>query len=114
MFLHDPVLSTTFMCRTSLNYLIVTQWDVFIAIVPAFWDVTPCKLIARSRVIPVKLTGTQLTKEFRTLYGMRMFITAFTKVCHLSVSRGGAIQSMILSHLLKICFNIILPSAPRI
>jgi len=52
-----------------MNHLEITQWDVFIAIVPAFWDVMPCKLNARSRVLPVKMTGTQLTKKFPTLYG---------------------------------------------
>jgi hypothetical protein len=41
---------------------------VFIAIVPAFWNVTPCKLTARSIVLPVKLIGTHLTKKFPTLY----------------------------------------------
>jgi hypothetical protein len=42
---------------------------------------TPC-----SRVLPKKLTGSQLLKKFSAFYGTRRFITAFTTACHLSLS----------------------------
>ena len=32
-----------------------------------------------------KLTGLQLCKKFPAFYGTRMFITAFTSACHLSL-----------------------------
>ena len=39
-----------------------------------------------SRVLLEKLTGFQLVKKFLVFYGTRRFITAFTKVRHLSLS----------------------------
>ena len=39
-----------------------------------------------SRVLLVKLTGFQLVKKFSAFYGIRMFITAFTTPCHVSLS----------------------------
>ena len=64
-----------------------------------------------SRVLPEKLTGSQLVKKFPAFYGTRRFITAFTSARHLSLSWASSIQSMLLtSHFLKIHLNIILPS----
>jgi len=66
-----------------------------------------------SRVVPEKLTGSQLLKKFPAFYGTRRFITAFTNARHLSLSWVRPIQSMPPSHFLKIHFNFILPSTPR-
>ena len=63
-----------------------------------------------SRVLLQKLTVPQLVKKFPTFYGTRRFITAFTSTHHLSLSWARSIQSMPLSHFLKICLNITLPS----
>ena len=57
-----------------------------------------------------RLTGSQLIKIIPAFYGTRRFITAFTSASHLSLSRARSIQSMSLSHFLKIHFNSILPS----
>ena len=38
------------------------------------------------RVIPEKLTGSQLVKKLPTFYGTRRFINALTSVGHLSLS----------------------------
>jgi hypothetical protein len=38
-----------------------------------------------------KLTVSQLVKKFPTFYGTRRFITAFTRACHLSLSRASSI-----------------------
>ena len=47
-----------------------------------------------SRVLLVKLTGSELVKKFFAFYGTRSFITAFTNACHLSLSWASSIQSM--------------------
>jgi hypothetical protein len=39
-----------------------------------------------SRGLPEKLTGPQVAKKFPTFYRTQMFITAFTRACHLSLS----------------------------
>jgi len=39
-----------------------------------------------NRVLLERLTGSQLVKKFPTFYGIGRFITAFTSVCHLSLS----------------------------
>ena len=49
---------------------------------------TPC-----STVLLGKLTGSQLVKKFTAFYGTRMFITAFTRARHLSLSWTSSIQS---------------------
>ena len=51
-------------------------------------------LTLRSRVLPEKLTGSQLVKKFPAFYGTRRFITAFTSARHLSLSLATSIQSM--------------------
>ena len=66
---------------------------------------TPC-----SRVLPEKLTGSQLVKKFPAFYGTRRFIAAVTSARHLSQSWARSIQSIPPSHCLKIHLNIILPS----
>jgi len=47
-----------------------------------------------SRVLLVKLTGSQLIKKFPLFYGPRRFITAFTSGRHLSQSWASSIKSM--------------------
>jgi hypothetical protein len=69
-------------------------------------------LTPRSRGLLAKLTVSQLVKKFPTFYGTRRLITAFTRARHLSLSWASSIQSMPLSHFLKVHFNIILPSTP--
>ena len=46
------------------------------------------------RVLLEKLTGLQLVKKFPALHGTRRFVTAFTRVRHLSLSRANPIQSI--------------------
>jgi len=65
-----------------------------------------------SRVLPEKLTGSHLAKKFPAFYGTRKFVTAFTSARHLSLSWAWSIQSMPLSHFLKIHLNIILLFTP--
>jgi hypothetical protein len=43
-------------------------------------------LTPESRGLPEKLTGSHLAKTFPAFYGTRIFITAFTKARHVSVS----------------------------
>ena len=68
---------------------------------------TPC-----SRVLPEKLTSSQLVKKFPAFYGTRRFIAAITTARHPSQSWARSIQSMPPSHCMKIHLNtrIILPS----
>ena len=63
------------------------------------------------RILLEKLTGLQLVKKFPAFHGTRRFITALTRVRHLSLSWANPIQST--SHLLEIHPNIIHPSMPR-
>jgi len=46
-----------------------------------------------SRILPERLTRPQLVKKFSAFYGTRMFITAFTTLRHLPLSRVKSIQS---------------------
>ena len=47
-----------------------------------------------NRVLPEKLTVSQLVKNFPPCYGTRRFITAFLRALNLSLSWARAIQSM--------------------
>jgi hypothetical protein len=47
-----------------------------------------------SRVLHEKLTGTQLVMKFPPYYGIRRFITAFTRARHLSLTWATVIQSI--------------------
>ena len=47
-----------------------------------------------SRVLLVRLTGSQLIKKFPTFYGTRRFITEFRSDRHLSLSWASSIQSI--------------------
>ena len=69
------------------------------------WPTNPCKEYLRtylrtylftpwSKVLLEKLAGSQLVKKFPAFYGTRKFITAYTSVCHLSLSQASSIQSM--------------------
>ena len=51
-------------------------------------------LIPQSRVLLEKQTGFHLVKKFPAIYRTRRFITAFTSVRHLSLSRASSIQSI--------------------
>jgi len=62
-----------------------------------------------SRVLLEKLTGLQPVKKLLAFYGTRRFITAFTGVPILSHIDPVHVLT---SHILKIHFNIILPSTP--
>jgi len=46
-----------------------------------------------SRVLPEKLTVTQLVKKFLVFYGTRRFITVFTRARHWSLSSARWTQS---------------------
>jgi len=50
-------------------------------------------LTPRSTVLLKKLTGFQPVKKFRSFYGTRRFITAFTSAGHLSLSWASSIRS---------------------
>jgi len=69
---------------------------------------TPC-----SRVLPEKLTGPLLVKKFPTFYGIRSFITAFTRTWHVSLSWDRSNKSMPTFYILNIHYNIVLPFMPR-
>ena len=51
-------------------------------------------LYPRSRVLPEKLTGSQLVKQFPAFYGTWRFITAVTSSRHLSLFWAKSIQSI--------------------
>jgi len=51
-------------------------------------------LTPRSRVLPVKLTSSQLVKKFPVFYGTQRFTTIFTSGHHLPLSWARSIQSM--------------------
>jgi len=61
------------------------------------------------RVLFEKLTGHQLVKKFPTFYGIKRFMTVFTRLRYLSLSWGRSIQSRTPPHFLKPHFNITLP-----
>ena len=67
---------------------------------------------AETRDLSEQLTDPQLVNKFPALDGTRRFITASTKARHLALFWARSTQSITPSHLLKIHFNIILPSAP--
>ena len=46
-----------------------------------------------SRVLPQKLTGSQLITKFPAFYGTRRFITAFTSALHLSLSWARSVHA---------------------
>ena len=55
-------------------------------------------LTISSRVLPQKLSGSQLVKKFPTLYGTWRFNTEFARASHLSLSRARSILSMLASY----------------
>jgi hypothetical protein len=54
----------------------------------------PSFLTPRSRVLPEKLTGSQLVKKFPAFYGTRIFITVFTNARQLSLSWASSSLSI--------------------
>jgi len=48
----------------------------------------------RTIVLLEKVAGSQPVKKFPAFYGTRMFITAFTSACHLSLSWARSVQFM--------------------
>ena len=74
------------------------------------YDLLTYLLTPWSTVLLEQLTGSQLVKKFHAFYGTRMFITAFTSACHLSILIN--LVHNLTSHFLKIHLNIILPSTP--
>ena len=60
---------------------------------PLTTDLRTYLLPPRSRVLPEKLTGSHLVKEFPAFYGTRRFITAFTMPHHVSLSWASSMQS---------------------
>ena len=55
---------------------------------------TPYSLLTPwCRILPEQLTGLQLVKKFPAFHGTRRFITALTRVRHLSLSWASPIQS---------------------
>ena len=64
------------------------------------------------RVLPEKLTGSQLVKKFPAFYGNQGFITAFTRARHCPYPEPDEPSPRFPSHFLNIHFNIILPSTP--
>ena len=64
-------------------------------------------------VLLEKLAVSQLSKKFLAFYGIRGFITEFTKAGRLSLFTTRLKQAHAPSQVLKIHFNIILPSRPK-
>jgi hypothetical protein len=64
-----------------------------------------------SRILLEKLTGSQLVKKFPTFYGIKRYITAFTRAATCPGPEPNPVHATSF-HILKIQFNIILPSTP--
>jgi len=59
-----------------------------------YTDLLTYLLTPWNRVLPVKLTGSQLVKKFPVFYGILRFTTAFTSARYLPLSSASSIQSM--------------------
>ena len=70
-------------------------------------------LLTWSRVLLEKLTCSQLAKEWLTFYGIRRFITAFTRAHDLFVCCRDLSSQCPSSNFLKMHFSIIFPPMPR-
>ena len=71
------------------------------------------KPTTQSRILPARLTGPQLVKNFPAFYVTRRFIAAFTWDHRPFLSWARPIQTHASTSLfLKVSFNIILPSTP--
>ena len=69
-------------------YIILLYITYLLTYIPTYLYI-PC-----SRVLPEKLTGSQLVKKFPAFYETRSFITTFTSARHLSLSWANSIQSI--------------------
>jgi hypothetical protein len=88
-----------------LNYLKRLLLEIKMKGICSLYNTIPC-----TEALTEKLARPQLVEKFPTSYGTRKFTTAFTRLCHLSLSSARSIQSMPPSNFYKIHFNIILPS----
>ena len=79
-----PVHTPTYLLTYLLTYLFTYLLTYFLTYLLTPW----------CRVLLKKLTGLQLVKKFPAYHGTRRFITALTKVRHLSLSRASPIQSI--------------------
>ena len=87
-----PTYFLTYLLIYILTYLLIyihTYLLTYLFTYLLTYLLTPC-----SRVLPEKLTGSQLVKKFPAFYGTRRFITAFASACHLSLSWASSIQSI--------------------
>jgi hypothetical protein len=86
--------------RTHYNHRLITKESM---------QITPW-----GRVLPEKLTVTQLLRNFPAFYGIRRFITVFTTARHWSLPWARWIQSTPYpSHFPKMNCDTILPSTPQ-
>ena len=94
------ILSDSFPCLTVVSHAELTDWV-------AGW------LTQWSRLLSERLAGPQVVEKFPAFYGTLVFITAFTRARHLSLSWARSMQFMHPSRFFKILFNIILPPTPE-
>jgi len=85
--------------------------DFFLLSKSSALAVSPTQPPLRACRVLQKLTGIQLVKKLPAFYGTRRFITALTAY-HLFLFWARSIKSMPPFHLLRIHFNLILPSTP--
>ena len=78
-------------CILILSYLSlgIKAGGIFLQVFQLAYLLTPL-----CRVLLEKQTGLQLVKKFPAFHGTRKFITAFTRVRHLSLSWASPIQSI--------------------
>jgi hypothetical protein len=85
---------TTILCRCQENLGILNSWIPLGHSRPVTGLLYLTIITPGNRVLPEKITGSQLVKNFPAFYRTRMFIAAFTWARHLSMSWTRPIQSM--------------------